>query len=118
MNKCFICKNNTWLKILDLQDLKIFSALQGKPFSEKNKFKNIKIIRDYYPSQKLKNQKFDLIIFMHVLEHVFEPHLFMAAVKNNLSSSGSILLEIPNEEKTLKSGAMFYQYQHMSYFTN
>lgn len=84
---------------------------------QKNTAHNITIYNDYYPSSATTNKSFDLVVLLNVLEHVFDPHAFMQAVKNNTSNEGVILIGIPQYETSLKAGAPFYLHQHISYFT-
>ncbi len=83
----------------------------------KNRFPKIRLIHDSYPTSAVAGKKFDLIIIMNVLEHVFTPHDFMQNLGKNLTENGKILIEIPNEQWTFESGMFSYQHQHISYFT-
>lgn len=83
----------------------------------KNIFPRIQMIHDEYPTKKVAGKKFDLIIAMNVLEHMFAPREFMEAARENLSEEGKVLIEIPNEEWTFATGMLSYQHQHISYFT-
>jgi SAM-dependent methyltransferase/polysaccharide pyruvyl transferase WcaK-like protein len=50
--------------------------------------------------QKLTTQKkFDLIATFHVIEHVDNPNLFLAAIHNSLIDDGCIFLECPSIDK-------------------
>jgi 2-polyprenyl-3-methyl-5-hydroxy-6-metoxy-1,4-benzoquinol methylase len=94
------------------------SELVGLEIMKKrNTYKNIRMIHDEYPTRKLSKRKFDLVILMNVLEHVFTPKEFMDAIKENLHENGSVIIEIPNEEHAFKAGALSFQHQHISYFT-
>jgi methionine biosynthesis protein MetW len=46
--------------------------------------------------KKLKDRKFDHIIFADVLEHLKDPEKVLARVKNFLKPEGSVLISIPN----------------------
>jgi SAM-dependent methyltransferase len=83
----------------------------------KNKFPKLSIINDYFPTDKVAGRKFDLVVIMHVLEHVFYPRDFMLALRKNLNKNGKMLVSIPNEESAFKSGMVYFQHQHISYFT-
>lgn len=83
----------------------------------RNRFPKLSIINDYFPTNKIAEKKFDLVVLMNVLEHVFSPRDFMLAIKQNLKENGKMLIEIPNEELAFKFGALSYQHQHISYFT-
>lgn len=84
---------------------------------KKNRFPDIRMIHSPYPSDAVKGETFDLIIILNVLEHVFNPRIFMTALHENLSASGSVLIEVPNEKWAFETGMISYQHQHISYFT-
>jgi len=50
----------------------------------------------YFPHKNLKNNKFDLIIASHVLEHAPKIHHFFENMVSNLSDQGAIYISIPN----------------------
>ena len=49
---------------------------------------------DYYENVKL-DQKFDLIFFWHVIEHVIDVHAFLDKIKGDLSDDGVAVLGTP-----------------------
>jgi len=53
-------------------------------------------IENYYWFEQLENSKFDYIIFADVLEHLYNPWLVLASVKDLLKDSGEILISVPN----------------------
>lgn len=83
----------------------------------KNRYLKVRVVNDYYPTKKLAGEKFDLIIMMSVLEHIFTPRDFMREIDANLSEKGSVVISIPNEGLAFKYGMPSYQHQHISYFT-
>jgi 2-polyprenyl-3-methyl-5-hydroxy-6-metoxy-1,4-benzoquinol methylase len=83
----------------------------------KNNFPKVQIFNDFYPSRKIEGKKFDLIVVMNVLEHVFSPREFMLGIKDNLHDEGKVVIEVPNEAGAFTRGMLTYQYQHISYFT-
>ncbi len=44
----------------------------------------------------LANEKFDVIVFMHVLEHLVDPQKVLERAKRILSEEGSIVIALPN----------------------
>lgn len=79
---------------------------------------NIEIIRDYYPSKKIYNKQYDVIIGINVLEHVLNPYEFLESIKNNLTSKGYAVLYFPDCENQLKIGDInSLLHEHISYFT-
>ena len=85
--------------------------------STHNTYKDITLIHDVYPSTQVEGDTFDLIVCMNVLEHIFTPREFMERIGKNLSETGHVLIEIPNEEYAFSIGAPSFHHQHISYFT-
>ena len=53
-------------------------------------------IEKYFWCEKLKNEKYDYIIFADVLEHLYNPKNVLKKVKKFLKSTGNVLISIPN----------------------
>jgi 2-polyprenyl-3-methyl-5-hydroxy-6-metoxy-1,4-benzoquinol methylase len=62
-----------------------------------------------------KNDKFDLIILSHVLEHVLNPDLFLKETTNYLSTNGVIYIEVPSLNSILNG---VYDYDLRNYLHN
>lgn len=79
---------------------------------------NINIIKDYYPSQKVK-EKFDIIIFYNVLEHISNVEFFLLNVKNQLKENGRVYFAVPDCEEPIKHGDIsMLIHEHYNYFIN
>ena len=61
------------------------------------------------------NDKYDLIILSHVLEHIVEPTEFLKKVIQFLSDDGLIYIEVPSVDR-VADGA--YSYDLLNYFQN
>jgi 2-polyprenyl-3-methyl-5-hydroxy-6-metoxy-1,4-benzoquinol methylase len=78
----------------------------------------INVIRDYYPTDKLREKYFDLIIGFNVLEHVSDPMIFMNNIRKNLPDGGMAILTFPDCEGQFKRGDInVLIHEHVSYFT-
>lgn len=53
-------------------------------------------IEDFETWKKLKSQKFDAILFMHILEHLIDPQKVLEFAKEHLKEGGKIVICIPN----------------------
>lgn len=68
-------------------------------------------------------EKFDIVCFFAVLEHLNQPHEFMIEVKKYLKPDGYVVLEVPNGGSTLQaiyrklSGVIDYPPQHLTRWT-
>lgn len=80
---------------------------------------------DVRPSlEKLGDCKFDLIVMFHVLEHLLDPVVFLRDMKNYLSNTGMIIVEVPNIDDALVSfyninefKSFYFCSAHVSYFS-
>lgn len=53
-------------------------------------------VEDTETWEKLADQKFDVILFMHILEHLVDPEKVLEFAKNHLKDGGIIVICIPN----------------------
>lgn len=84
----------------------------------KTKSNHVKIVKDFYPSKKIKNKIFDLIIGFSVIEHVPNPSFFLKSIRSQLSRNGKVLLYFPESERQLKNGDLnVLCHEHKTYFT-
>jgi len=67
-------------------------------------------------NSKLFNNKFDLVIMKHVLEHIKNPKKIIADIKNILTKEGIIYLEMPNLNNSLNYCLDDFMPEHVSYF--
>jgi SAM-dependent methyltransferase len=72
-------------------DQRLVPIIQGK-------VKNAKIIQGNAEEFNLENEKFDLIVSLQVIEHLYHPELMLSAVKKHLKPGGSFIFTTPNPE--------------------
>jgi len=78
----------------------------------------IKAIADYFPSQGLVAEKFDLILAYNVLEHVPDPRVVLLGVWDLLLPFGRAVLTVPDCERQLNNGDInCLVHEHMTYYT-
>lgn len=93
-------------------------ALGVEPGNIKNPPENIVIINDFFPTEKLVNAKFDLIVCQAVLEHVFDPLNFLRSIRKHLTDKGILLISVPDCTKNFSDGDIgLFLHEHISYFT-
>lgn len=83
---------------------------------------NTKIIEgEIYEVKNTKN-KFDLIVFCDVLEHVRDPRIFLKNVHSLLKDNGKIFCVVPSLDsfsaKFLKTNWVEFKLEHLSYFNS
>lgn len=65
---------------------------------------------------------YDLILAIHLLEHINDPIKYLSNLKSLLAEDGKIIVEVPNLDSYLcelspEYKEFFYLYEHVSYFT-
>ncbi len=65
--------------------------------------------------------KFDCITLFHVLEHLYDPILFLKIIKKHLNKNGKLIIEVPNVDDLLLTVSknyrdFYWQRAHLSYF--
>ena len=77
----------------------------------------ISVVHDSWPSKKVMDQKFDLILCVQVLEHVDSPIDFLASIASSLNDDGQIYLEFPSGDWVVKHASLAdIHFPHVSYF--
>lgn len=66
--------------------------------------------------------QYDLVMALHLLEHINEPVKYLANLKPLFKKGGHLLIEVPNLKSFLcefspEYAEFFYNYEHVSYFT-
>jgi len=56
----------------------------------------LSVIHDYFPPQQDLNQKFDVIIFNDVFEHIPDVHAILDGCNKYLKEDGTLILNLPN----------------------
>ncbi|UAA39676.1 methyltransferase domain-containing protein [Paraneptunicella aestuarii] len=78
--------------------------------------KSIPLTKEFYSSEKI-NQKFDFIVHYDVLEHIYEPELFLKSHLDNLNEDGAIVFAVPNcTNSILKGDISMFLHEHVNYF--
>lgn len=110
------CGNGYILSELEKQQA-ICTGIEPGPQAAAVNNLNIKIIRDFFPTDTLK-EKFDLILHFNVLEHVADPEKAILEQMKLLNEGGSILLGVPNCEPYLfNNDVSLFVHEHCNYFT-
>jgi 2-polyprenyl-3-methyl-5-hydroxy-6-metoxy-1,4-benzoquinol methylase len=65
----------------------------------------------------LPSASFDLVSFVHVLEHLFHPVCTLRLARELLCDNGWLYVEVPNLSQPLPGARRFFRHQHNFYFT-
>ena len=79
---------------------------------------NVTFVQDFY-TEKYLDQRADLIVCRHVLEHIPDPDAFIAQVRRAVGEQHSVVFfEVPNALWTLQRGGIWdVIYEHCSYYS-
>jgi len=113
-----------FLKLINSKNKKIqLSSLEKDSASNRN-YKKIKWLKTFTDFSQI-NGKFDIICFFHVLEHIYQPDIFLKKIKNIMSTNAKIILEVPsltdpirNLYKVKEYTNFFFQSQHPYTYTS
>lgn len=89
----------------------------GPQGEEGGKRFDVRVIRDFFPSSHVRD-RFDVIVFHSVLEHMENPAGFLETVGTFLTPRGHVALSVPDCEPYIKTGDIScFLHEHWSYFT-
>lgn len=78
--------------------------------------KQIDLVNDFFPSAALAG-KYDVVVSMNVLEHIYDPIGWLNSCREILSSEGLLFCAVPDVTECLNlSEPSFLMHQHISYF--
>ena len=84
----------------------------------KSKVKKAKIIQGNAEDIQLNSEKFDIIVSLQVIEHLYKPELMIKSVKDHLTNDGIFIFTTPNlkclSEKVMKEKWHGYREDHVS----
>lgn len=63
------------------------------------------------------DDRFELIILTHILEHLYNPLDFLLRVQKNITDGGVLLIEVPLWERLDKQGSGVLTFEHVNYFS-
>lgn len=109
------CRDAAYFDNLEKRNIKC-TGIDISPRSveySKSKNRNV-ILGDVNNLKNLVQEKFDVIISNHSLEHFLNADIAMVECYNILNDGGYILIKIPNEGKKLKNNSRF---DHVRTFT-
>jgi len=102
-------------KILSLHEIDSYVIIDPTVQDQNSE---IEVVRDYFPSSKIDNRQFDLIVGFSVLEHVTNPIDFLNSIKRYLTKNGKVVLVFPDCSNQLLAGDInVLIHEHLSYFT-
>ena len=95
----------------------------SKSDNKKIKFKQADLNKDELP---FKNEKFDFVLLLDVLEHVVNPQKLLSEAKGRLNSKGKLIITLPNDYHLLNKIRFIFNkhltenpfapYGHLHYF--
>ena len=78
----------------------------------------VNVIKDFWPTVRLEDRKFDLILCVQVLEHIGDPCAFMSSLQSSLDEEGKIYLEVPSGDWVFEHASLTdIHYPHLNYYS-
>lgn len=78
------------------------------------------IVADAFSKNQSFSEKFDLIIFSHVVEHILDSDIAIENIKTMLKPGGVIYMEVPDAKKYCDvkcTPYFFFTYEHLTHYT-
>lgn len=83
-----------------------------------NKLYGVKPIVGFFENYKpIKEEKYDLIILTHILEHLYDPLLSLNKCNELLAANGNLLIEVPALIHPENWSISFFTFEHVNYFS-
>ena len=77
-----------------------------------------RIVNDFFSKATYPAKHFDVVVFRHLLEHLYDLHGFLDAVSHVLKDDGCVFIEVPNVYSTFDFGGFgSFFHQHISHFS-
>lgn len=110
------CGKGSFLRLLNNLGVKNISGFDPAYVDDGSEIDKL-VIKKLFNKKYIK-KKIDFIICRHVLEHIRDPHSFIASISECLKSTGSLYFEFPSLEWILKNKTFFdFFYEHSNYFS-
>ena len=120
---CHDGKLRNFLNNCDYYGADINKNLINKLQKQRIKAKTVDLNKQEIP---FKNQKFDFILLLDILEHVINPQKLLTEAKQRLKKQGKLIITLPNDYHLLNKIRFFFNkhltedpfapYGHMHYF--
>ena len=86
----------------------------GADIAKKN---NLNVKKIYFNSKNLPNNKFDVVLSRHVIEHLSDPNKFISNIDKITHKNSTVVIETPNFDYYLKKNKTeCFSFQHISCF--
>ncbi|MBN3038365.1 MAG: class I SAM-dependent methyltransferase [Candidatus Omnitrophica bacterium] len=109
------CGKGYLLSQLQSQGAKVLGYEPG--FSKIGKYP-VPVINDFFPSAKVKERKFDIIVAYELLEHAVDIDRVLDAIGACLKDNGILLVSVPDCAEHINNGDIsMFIHEHFSYFT-
>ncbi|GAB6107659.1 class I SAM-dependent methyltransferase [Fusibacter bizertensis] len=112
------CGTGYLLNKLKLLGANVIGIEPGEEEQQARSKYDLNVITDFFPSNQI-SEKFDIIIFYNVLEHINDLEDFLINVKKQLKSGGKAYFAVPDCEQAIESGDIsMLLHEHYCYFTS
>ena len=92
------CASGLFMRIAQQSGYAVTGIEPNKPLFEITQRQGLSTIHDYFPPQQDLKQKFDVIIFNDVFEHIPDVHAILDGCNQYLKEGGVLILNLPNAQ--------------------
>jgi 2-polyprenyl-3-methyl-5-hydroxy-6-metoxy-1,4-benzoquinol methylase len=113
------CAEGTLLALTRAHGLEVQGLELDTNFSQyAREARNIEVLPVVLEDASLQPQSFDVVSFVHVIEHLFHPLQTLRTAHNLLRDGGLLYIEVPNLEQPMPGLRRFFIPKHNYYFTS
>ena len=112
------CGRGVILSQLATQGAHCVGLEPGKQISDA-RAEGVRLVKDFFPSQQLAGESFDVVTSYNVIEHIEDLASFLEAVRECLVEGGDFVFCVPNCGPYLEAGdASILLHEHFNYFSS
>lgn len=111
------CSNGYTLSLFLNDNIEVLGVEPSQKLKEIAKEKyNVSVKTRFFNKNIDIDQKFNLIILSHIVEHLMYPSEFIKSLRKNLSQNDFIFIEVPTINKFTKDWMFHISFEHVNYF--
>jgi len=111
------CSQGYLLHCLDLPHWKLTGLEPCRHAAAMARERGIEVIEGFVESTSLPSGKFDVVLCISTLEHVYDLKSAMENMSGSLEMGGLTFIEVPNSLTPVPQIAEFYSFEHLSHFS-
>lgn len=104
------CATGLFLKVAQSRGHQVVGLEPNPKMAKSSQKKGLNVINGYFPNDISDQNKFDIIIFNDVFEHIPDLSIILSGVNDRLDKNGMLIINLPNSNGFFfKLGAILYK---------